>query len=1245
MRSDDPRFVSQWKKVERDLIAMAPLCKFLTTLERRHFAVAGKFNEAQGLIERLQLQVANLDHTLAERDGQIVALNQALSERDKQIASLNLTVTERDGHIADLKAQIEGYESSRSWRLTAPLRAGRRLVDSVIRGLWFRAALSQFAHFAYRRLPLRTTTKVSIKASIFRKFGALFRDTVSYQRWEALESGHAEPYRMRLAAENADEYVPLSESSIGNSSIKLIAFYLPQYHPIPENDAWWGKGFTEWTNVTRTQPQFRGHYQPHLPGELGFYDLRLIEIQKRQIELARHFGIYGFCYHHYWFGGKRLLERPFNQVLANKELDLPFCICWANENWSRRWDGLDHEVLVAQSHSPEDDIALLRDIEPALRDDRYIRVNGKPLLMVYRPALLPDVRATAERWREYGRTAGLGDLYLVSTHAFDNHDPRDFGFDAAIEFPPNNFPAPVINEQMQLLNPDYRGIIYDYRYVLEHSRRYKRPDYTLYRGVCPSWDNEARMPGRGTTFAYSSPRAYREWLHNACRYTVDNFDAEHRLVFVNAWNEWAEGAHLEPDRKYGYAYLQATADALRAFPKSAASGRVVLVSHDAHFNGAQLNALNIVRSLTQDFGYIVDVILCGPGPLTEEFSRHATVHEFFGPNATRARLAAIVDELKRKQVSHCICNTSVVGDVCEALKNGGARVITLVHELPGIIQTYSLQDSIYKIAAHSDEVVFAAQMVRDAFRSLTNLDIRKTVILPQGLYQRNSFRDRVEDARKLVRQELGLGATTKIVLGVGFADFRKGVDFFVDVALRMIETRSDICFLWVGDCEPGMWTSIAPRIAGDLNSKRIRFIGRRTDPGAYFAGADIYLMTSREDPFPSVVLEALDVGVPVIGFEGAGGFCDLIGDRLGALVPAGDIGQMAGAVDSLLTDQDRHRRISIDARGIMEKQFDFRDYVHGLISHLGFHRPRVSVVVPNYNYARYLPERLESIFRQTYAPYEIIFLDDCSTDESVNVAEPLLKRSGIPYRLVLNSKNQGTYQQWLRGFKEAKGELIWLAEADDVCEPRLLERLVKAFEDRDVVLAYCQSKQIDDRGHVLANSYLVYTQDIEPDKWTRPYARNGEEEIRDSLAIKNTIPNVSATLIRRMELPDLEDRLVRFKASGDWYLYIYLLSHGKIAFDPEPLNSHRRHPRGVILGGKSEILMKEMVEIQEEVLSKHSVSQETLHKIKEIRQSTYLRLGLHRKGPPNFEDSIFAPHHAPELRLPATSTTQRATAP
>src|SRR5450755_1537677 len=222
-----------------------------------------------------------------------------------------------------------------------------------------------------------------------------------------------------------------------STNLRAIAFYLPQFHPVPENDEWWGAGFTEWRNVAKALPLFPGHHQPHVPADLGFYDLRVPEVREQQASLARQHGIHGFCYYHYWFNGRRILERPFNEVLASGKPDFPFCLCWANENWTRVWDGGEQNVLLQQHYSAQDDLAHIQALIPALADPRYIRINGRPLLLVYRTELLPEPARTAEIWRAEALRGGVGDLYLARVENFvSSVDPASIGFDAAVEFAP-----------------------------------------------------------------------------------------------------------------------------------------------------------------------------------------------------------------------------------------------------------------------------------------------------------------------------------------------------------------------------------------------------------------------------------------------------------------------------------------------------------------------------------------------------------------------------------------------------------------------------------------------------------------------------------------------------------------------------------------------------------------------------------------------------------------------------------------
>lgn len=343
---------------------------------------------------------------------------------------------------------------------------------------------------------------------------------------------------------------------------KLIAFYLPQFHPIPENDEWWGEGFTEWTNVTRAEPLFPGHAQPHLPADLGFYDLRLPEVRRKQVELARAAGIHAFCYYHYWFGGKRLLERPFDDVLASGEPDFPFCLCWANEPWSRGWDGREHDVLQPQVYSKEDDLAHIRWLLPALSDPRALRVDGKPVFLVYQAHELPDAKRTTDLWRREVKAAGLGGLHLIAVETgWDaNQDVTDAGFDAKVLFMPQ-FSILGTAPRMTVESESLR--VYDYDQAWPLLANPEPVGYRRYPSVFPSWDNTPRRGENGWVVHNSSPQSYEAWLRQTIA-GVAHEDPDHRLVFINAWNEWAEGAYLEPDRHHGHAYLEATRRALAA---------------------------------------------------------------------------------------------------------------------------------------------------------------------------------------------------------------------------------------------------------------------------------------------------------------------------------------------------------------------------------------------------------------------------------------------------------------------------------------------------------------------------------------------------------------------------------------------------------------------------------------------------------------------------------------------------------
>jgi lipopolysaccharide biosynthesis protein len=358
---------------------------------------------------------------------------------------------------------------------------------------------------------------------------------------------------------------PLTEPA----PVRLLAFYLPQFHPIPENDRWWGPGFTEWTNVVKARPLFAGHAQPHLPADLGFYDLRVPEVREAQADLARAHGISGFCYYHYWFDGRRLLSRPFDEVLESGRPDFPFCLCWANENWTRRWDGRDQEILMEQGYSPDDDLAHIRYLATAFADPRYVRIGDRPLFLIYHPDRLPDPRRMTDRWRAEAVRLGVGEPYLcrVESSVSRRIDPALDGFDAAVEFQPDwrtfgrRHRLPNVHRLRRKLSKDWespyiRHRILGYPDLVQVALSQSRPHYQRFRCVTPSWDNTPRRRVDAIIVRGSTPDLYRIWLQGVVN-EVSTAPSDQRVVFVNAWNEWAEGNHLEPDRRWGHGYLGA----------------------------------------------------------------------------------------------------------------------------------------------------------------------------------------------------------------------------------------------------------------------------------------------------------------------------------------------------------------------------------------------------------------------------------------------------------------------------------------------------------------------------------------------------------------------------------------------------------------------------------------------------------------------------------------------------------------
>ena len=351
--------------------------------------------------------------------------------------------------------------------------------------------------------------------------------------------------------------------------VKALAFYLPQFHTFPENDRWWGKGFMEWTNTKKAKPDYEGHYEPREPhDDIGYYTLDNAETIKKQVELAKQHGIYGFCFYYYWFSGKRLMEKPLDLFLEDKTIDFPFCFCWANENWTRRWDGKDKEVLIEQKYEKDDPRKFILDMKKYLVDSRYIRVDGKPVILVYEPDSIPDFEDVVKEWREVARKEKIGEILVWSKNKtydceFKNADFVDAEFDFAPTGHVHFLPGAMIDSK------DGRDIV-DYSKFVENARDKRiyydhMPVKPFYYSCTMGWDNSPRKKNY-FSFGEYSPEKFYDWLRLIIEETKRRFPNDQRFVFINAWNEWAEGTYLEPDKKYGYTNINTAAKAIYGLP-------------------------------------------------------------------------------------------------------------------------------------------------------------------------------------------------------------------------------------------------------------------------------------------------------------------------------------------------------------------------------------------------------------------------------------------------------------------------------------------------------------------------------------------------------------------------------------------------------------------------------------------------------------------------------------------------------
>ncbi len=967
------------------------------------------------------------------------------------------------------------------------------------------------------------------------------------------------PSNIKYRANPGDSFEhPLLRAGNSTSDISCIAFYLPQFHEFDENNEWWGNGFTEWRNVARGTPRFKGHYQPRVPRDLGYYSLETEATLQRQAELAVANGIEAFCFYYYWFNGKRLMDKPLDQFAESDSIDMPFCIMWANENWTRTWDGHDSEVLIRQDYNKTDDQSFIEDTARYFDNPRYIRVGDRPLFIIYRPGIIPNARETIARWREaWEQRCGQAPLIFM-VQGFGDTDPDVFGLDGALEFPPHKIAAGLqdIQSKLEILDSDFAGSVFSYADAINSSLTEEPAQFPLVKTVSPHWDNDARREGRGLVLHGSSPELFQQWLNGACRY-AESYPVEGKsMVFINAWNEWAESAYLEPDVHYGFAYLNSVKRVMQQIPDHRSTHKILLVGHDAHPHGAQMLLLNIGRVLTRQLNVAVEYLLLNGGSLLSQYESVAPVH--------------LADELSDKEISRlvdglgcrmAITNTAVTGRIVPLLKQSDIQVVSLVHELPRIAREHGLIESGRFIAQQSDIVICASEFVMQGFESYAGQVRKERVVRPQGNYKSIELD---AEAGLAIREKLGIPAEHKIVMNAGFADLRKGVDKFISIAEQTIRRHDDIHFIWVGEVASNLSHWLLD--VQDTSAEQLHFVGYSDDMSDYYNAANCFLLTSREDPYPTVVLEAMSVGCAPVIFKGCTGLEELVSDH-GRVVDAADMDEITAALSGCLFNdkpEDAAARIEV-----IREEYAFDLYCFELLQALDPALKRISVVVPNYNYAHHLQQRLSSVLNQTYPVFEVIILDDASSDDSLEVIDRLIKNSGRLCRRENNTVQSGSvFRQWAKGIEMARGDYVWIAEADDDASPDFLSGLADRMSPESAI-AFSNSSQIDQNSAQLADDYNYYYQEFPVLQDCRAFSMEGAAFVEKCMSVKNPILNVSSVIWKKSNLAKaLEcsmDDVTAYRLVGDWHLYLEVLSQPEteVCYVPEALNVHRRHSDSV----------------------------------------------------------------------------------
>ncbi len=641
----------------------------------------------------------------------------------------------------------------------------------------------------------------------------------------------------------------------------------------------------------------------------------------------------------------------------------------------------------------------------------------------------------------------------------------------------------------------------------------------------------------------------------------------------------------------------------------------VIVTHAMDGTGAPLLAYNISKNL-KERGLDVVVIALSGGFLSKKYREHEIpVFDFHQGTVTdrilrKEDLDKLANKLSQKGYGNLLVNTVISGLVTPYFKKYNTKIVTLIHEMKNSIISYGMEDGGRNANFYSDFMVFPDKIVEEEFYEVFEKTDTKTIVLPQGLYKRY---EKIVPNKAAICKKYDIPNDAKIILGSGPAGFRKGIDLFFDAAgelMKLEDNKVEYHFVWTGewtDKNLKSWLVYQLEKSGKkMRMHNVKFVKDAKTYQNLVECADVFWLTSREDPFPSVMIEALEYNTPVVAFRKCGGADTMLANDRGVLIDDFDTGKMAVETKMLIEDPDCAKQMLLKSQEYIKKNFDFDRYIDKLIEYFEPEETNkfadLTVIIPNYNYEKYLPMRIRSILDQTVKPKEIILLDDNSKDDSIAIAKPILeiakKTYGIKYKILKNEDNQGCFKQWVRGFKEASYDYVWVAEADDYIKTTFVEKMMPSFRDKKVVLSYCKSLVIDSDSVVLDYDYNSYTEDLDKHRWEKDFVLDGKKFVTEYLSQKNVIPNASSVIFRKSATKGIEKYLNDYQTVGDWFAYIYIIMQGKVNYSAEALNGHRRHGKSIIAcQEKSALFAKEIMMIKTYLMDNFEYGDKQLNKL------------------------------------------------